>query len=121
MRCALVSDLGMRVRSQFLGGVEFGGEFFADDAAKGVLDLRSFAFDILAEGGVDEGLVASFAAGSISQTADGAKKILVEAYCNFHLSLFNRRFGHHATAFSFAEIVLVFHLCSSYCWRSCGS
>ena len=46
-----------------MSGLTCRREFFAEDAAESVFELRGFAFDVLAEGFVDEGLVADGSAG----------------------------------------------------------
>src|SRR5271163_707915 len=91
------------------GKLARGGEFFAEDAAEGVFELWGFAFAVLAEGFVAEGLVTSGSAGGIGLFEEMVDDVFIEANGDAGLALRFWLWRKDSSALSFAEIVLWLH------------
>src|SRR5271167_564061 len=104
--------------TQRLNGLACGFDLFAEDAAEGFFELGGFAFDVLAEGFVDEGLIADGSAGGVGLFEEMVDEVFVEADGDAGLALRFRFWWGDSSALTFAEIVLAFHRFSSYCQRS---
>ena len=85
-------------------GLACGFDLFAEDAAEGFFQLRCFAFDVLAEGFVDEGLVADGSAGGVSLFEEVVDEVFVEADGDAGFAFRGRFWWGDSSALSFEEI-----------------
>ena len=83
---------------------------FADDAAQGLFPLRSLAFDVFAQSGVDQRLVAHFAARAVGDSGKMIYLVLVQADGDAHFARLHWRFSRDASAAALGEIILWLHL-----------
>ena len=72
--------------------------------------MRGFAFDVLAKGFVDEGLIAGCSAGGIGLFEEVVDGVFVEADGDAGFALWLGFWRSNSSALSFAEIVLALHL-----------
>lgn len=71
--------------------------------------MRGFAFDVLAQGFVDEGLIAGGSAGGVGYFEEVVDEVFVEADGDAGFPLGLGFWRGDSAALSFAEIVLLFH------------
>jgi hypothetical protein len=105
--------------SRVVGGSLTGRpDFFADDAAERVFNLGRLAFNELAQGIVDQGLIPGRPAGLVGLFEEIVQQFLVETDGDARLSLRFRRRRHNPAALAFTEIGHTFIVCTRCAyWR----
>jgi hypothetical protein len=96
-------------------------DFFPKDAPECFFELWSSAFDMLAQGVVDQCLVTGRTTRSLSLFQKVIHQILIKANGNACFPTLFRFRNYDTAPLTFAEIVFSFHRFSSYCLISCGS
>ena len=80
-------------------------ELFTDDSPQRVFNSRRFAIQVLAYGGVDEGLIPDRTARLFGDLKESLHDVLIEADRDLYLSALGLLFGDDPPLFPFAEIV----------------